>query len=163
MSKIKKKFADTKFGQFVNKAKDILPEIANVGLSVVSGNYVGAIKEVGSMLSKNKDKSEAIKSLSNEFEMYKMEFEKEAFALELEDRKSARKMYIDDSLIQKIFAIIFLLGYGGLSWFMLDILMNNSEMPQLAETMITMIWTGTSAKLNTIIDFFFGGSVKEEK
>ena len=156
-----KKFKDTKFGAFINKAKDVLPELANVGVSLVSGNYVGAIKEVGSMLSKNKDKNESIKALSNEFEMYKLEFEKEAFELELEDRKSARKLYVDDSLIQKIFAIIFLVGYGFLSWFLLHILMGTLEIPKLAETMITMIWTGTSAKLNTIIDFFFGGSVKK--
>jgi hypothetical protein len=84
----------------------------------------------------------------------------EAFELEVKDREGGRDLYKNDSLVQKIFAITFLIGYGGLSWYLLSILMGTSEMPKLAETMITMIWTGTSTKLSTIIDFFFGGSVK---
>ena len=56
---------------------------------------------------------------------------------------------------------MFLIVYIGLSWYMLDILTENAKLPKLAETMITMIWTGTSTKLGTIIDFFFGGSVNK--
>lgn len=159
--KNKKPFKDTKFANFLNKAKNILPELSNVGLSVLSGNYVGALKEVGNVITKNKNKNEEAKKLAIEFEMFKSEFEKECFEKELEDRKDARELYKDDSLIQKVFSIVFLIGYGFLSWFLLNILMGTSEIPKLAETMITMIWTGTSTKLNTIIDFFFGGSVEK--
>ena len=111
------------------------------------------------MIKKGAEKKEEAKVLLQEFEQFKMEYEKECFELEAQDRKDARNLYSNDSLIQKIFSIIFLIGYGFLSWYLLYILMGNSDLPKLAETMITMIWTGTSTKLNTIIDFFFGGSV----
>lgn len=159
----KKKFKDTKFGIFLNKAKDALPEIASVGLSIASGNVIGAVSKARNILKKGAEKDEKVRELLIEFEMFKMDFERECFELEAEDRKDARNLYSNDSLIQKIFAIIFLIGYGALSWYLLHVIIGNIEIPKLAETMITMIWTGTSTKLNTIIDFFFGGSVKQEK
>jgi len=163
MSKEKKIFKNTKFGKFLNKAKDFAPELLNVAGKVATGNVVGAVQEVGSILGKKAESDNKVKVLLQEFEMYKMEYEKEVFELEAEDRKDARKLYTNDSIIQKLFAIIFLIGYGFLSWYLLYILMGNSNLPKLAETMITMIWTGTSTKLNTIIDFFFGGSMDKEK
>lgn len=84
----------------------------------------------------------------------------DAFELEVEDRRDARKLYSTDSLIQKIFAVVFLVGYGFLCWYMLEILRGESKDSELFKTMVTMIFTGTSTKLGTIIDFFFGGSVK---
>ena len=161
--KVKKDFKETKFGKFINKAKDFAPELLNVAGKVATGNVVGAVQEVGSILGKKAESDKEAKALLQEFEMYKMEFEKEVFELEFKDRADARKLYNSDSIIQKLFSIIFLIGYGFLSWYLLYILMGNSELPKLAETMITMIWTGTSTKLNTIIDFFFGGSIRQEK
>lgn len=150
---------DTKFSRFIEKAKGILPELANAGLSLASGNYLGAIKEVGNILTKGANEKVEAKVLLQEFEMFKMDFEKECFELEAQDRKDARKLYSSDSLIQKIFSLIFLIGYGFLCWYMLKIIQGETGQTELFKTMVTMIFTGTSAKLNTIIDFFFGGSV----
>ena len=47
-----------------------------------------------------------------------LEAEKEAFAKEVEDRKSARDMYKDDACIQKILATLFTAAYFGLSFMM---------------------------------------------
>ena len=47
-----------------------------------------------------------------------LEAEREAFAKEVEDRKSARDMYKDDALIQKILATLFTAAYFGLSFMM---------------------------------------------
>ena len=44
--------------------------------------------------------------------------EKQMFELEVEDRKSARKMYSDDSSIQKILATVFTIAYFALSFVM---------------------------------------------
>ena len=160
MEKTKKDFKDTAFGKFINKAKDFAPELLNVAGKIATGNVVGAVSEVGNILKKESTKSAEAKVLLNEFEMFKMEFEKECFELEVKDRKSARKLYTTDSLIQKIFAIVFLVGYGFLCWYMLQILQGESNDSELFKTMVTMIFTGTSTKLSTIVDFFFGGSVK---
>jgi hypothetical protein len=64
-----------------------------------------------------------------------LDAEREAFAKEVEDRKSARDMYKDDAIIQKVLATLF----------------------------ISTIFGAMSAKVNTIIDFFFGGSSKKNE
>jgi len=161
MSKHKEQYGKTRLGMFISKASESLPEILGAGVKLATGNVTGAIADVSGILQANKDINEEAKALSLEFEIKKMDFAKECFYLEVEDRKDARGLYKVDNIIQKIFAITFLLGYGLLSWYLLNILMGVTDMNKLAETMITMIWTGTSTKLGTIIDFLFGGSVKE--
>jgi hypothetical protein len=146
-----KKFKDTKIGNFLkDKAPHILEVVGDVLPDKGALGLVKNLIDLDDKVSKD-DKEEFSKIHAQEIE---------AFKLEVEDRKSARSTYISDGLIQKIFAMLFLVGYVVLSWYLITILMGATEMPQLAETMITMIWTGTSTKLGTIIDFFFGGSVK---
>ena len=95
MAKNNKAFKDTDFGKFLNKAKDVLPEVGNIAVSLVSGNYVGAVKEVGSMIKKGAEKKEEAKVLLQEFEQFKMEYEKECFELEALDRDSARNREVE--------------------------------------------------------------------
>ena len=47
-----------------------------------------------------------------------LEAEKEAFAKEVEDRKSARDLYKDDAIIQKVLATLFTVAYFGISFVM---------------------------------------------
>lgn len=147
----KKKFKETKVGKFL---KDKAPHILDVVGDVLpdSGAF-GVVKNLIDLDDKvsEDDKAEFAKLHDQEIE---------AFALEVDDRKSARELYNSNDIMQKIFAGLFLVGYVALSWYLINILMGATEMPKLAETMITMIWTGTSTKLGTIVDFFFGGSVK---
>ena len=51
-----------------------------------------------------------------------LDAETEAFKQEVEDRKSARDMYKDDALIQKILATLFTAAYFGLSFMMFRVL-----------------------------------------
>lgn len=117
MSKDKKAFKDTKFGQFVNKAKDKLPELANVAMSVVGGNYVGAIGQVGNMLKDKHNESEDLKALHVEFESLKMDFEREMYELEFKDRDSARNREIEiaksgnSDLMMNITGVVGLLSF----------------------------------------------------
>lgn len=159
MSKQKKPFKDTAFGKFLNKAKDIVPELGGVALKLVTGNIGGAIEEVGAILKKKGENDAKANELYYEFEKNKLQYNKDIFALEVEDRKDARDLFKIDGIIQKIFAIVFLVGYSFLSWYLLEILRGEGEYNELFKTMVTMIWTGTSMKLNTIIDFLFGGSM----
>lgn len=155
----KKKFKDTKFGQFVNKAKDSLPELANVAMSVVSGNYVGAIGQVGKMLKDKHNESEDLKALHIEFESLKMDFEKEMYELEFKDRQSARELYKDDSLIQKILASVFTIAYFIISGILINHFFNDTiKLDDYELGFISTLFGAMSSKVNTIIDFFFGGS-----
>ena len=162
MGNYKEQHGNTRFGTFIKKASEIAPELIDAGIKLASGNVTGAMSEVVDILKSKSDSDNKSKELLKEFENNKSEFALEAYELESKDRDGARGLYKSDSLMQKIFGIIFMLGYIALSWYLLDKLMDNIKMSREATILITSIWTGTSMKLATIIDFFFGGSVKKE-
>ena len=93
-----------------------------------------------------------------------LDAEKEAFAKEVEARKSARDMYKDDALIQKILASLFTLAYFGLSFMMFRyFVMGDLELGEFEISFISTIFGAMSAKVNTVVDFFFGGSSKKNE
>ena len=93
-----------------------------------------------------------------------LEAEAEAFAKEVEDRKSARDMYKDDALIQKILASLFTIAYFALSFVMFRFfMMGDIDLGEFEISFISTIFGAMSAKVNTIIDFFFGGSSKKNE
>jgi meiotically up-regulated gene 157 (Mug157) protein len=101
--------------------------------------------------------------LKNEFEKVIQEHEKEMFALEVQDRGSARTMFMDDSFIQKILAIIFTCAYFFLSYTMFRFfVLNTLELSDYEIGFVSSVFGAMSSKVNTIIDFFFGGSSKSK-
>jgi hypothetical protein len=93
-----------------------------------------------------------------------LEAEKEAFAKEVEDRKSARDMYKDDAFIQKILATLFTAAYFGLSFMMFRVfVMKDLDLGEFEISFISTIFGAMSAKVNTVVDFFFGGSSKKNE
>ena len=93
-----------------------------------------------------------------------LEAEAEAFAKEVEDRKSARDMYKDDALIQKILATLFTAAYFGLSFMMFKVfVMKDIDLGEFEISFISTIFGAMSAKVNTVVDFFFGGSSKKNE
>ena len=93
-----------------------------------------------------------------------LEAETEAFKQEVEDRKSARDMYKDDALIQKILATLFTVAYFGLSFMMFRyFVMGDLELGEFEISFISTIFGAMSAKVNTVVDFFFGGSSKKNE
>ena len=97
-----------------------------------------------------------------ELQKIMLEAEREAFAKEVEDRKSARDMYKDDAFIQKILATLFTVAYFGISFVMFQHFVGGLiDMGEFEISFISTIFGAMSAKVNTIIDFFFGGSSKK--
>ena len=93
-----------------------------------------------------------------------LEAEREAFAKEVEDRKSAREMYKDDAIIQKVLATLFTVAYFGITYVMFNYFVTQSiELGEFEISFISTIFGAMSAKVNTIIDFFFGGSSKKNE
>ena len=93
-----------------------------------------------------------------------LEAEETAFKNEVEDRKSARTLYKDDSLIQKILATIFTTAYFGLSYTMFRcFVVKDVELSDYEIGFVSTIFGAMSSKVNTIIDFFFGGSSRDNK
>ena len=93
-----------------------------------------------------------------------LDSETEAFAKEVEDRKSARDMYKDDAIIQKILATLFTIAYFGLSFMMFRYFVTGDlELGEFEISFISTIFGAMSAKVNTVVDFFFGGSSKKNQ
>ena len=93
-----------------------------------------------------------------------LEAEKEAFAKEVEDRKSARDMYKDDAFIQKVLATLFTAAYFGLSFMMFRFfVLGDINMGEFEISFVSTIFGAMSAKVNTVVDFFFGGSSKKNE
>ena len=93
-----------------------------------------------------------------------LEAEAEAFAKEVEDRKSARDMYKDDAFIQKVLATLFTAAYFGLSFMMFRFfVIGDINMGEFEISFVSTIFGAMSAKVNTVVDFFFGGSSKKNQ
>lgn len=93
-----------------------------------------------------------------------LDAEKDAFAKEVEDRKSARDMYKDDAFIQKVLAILFTVAYFGLTYVMFNyFVLNTIELSDYEIGFISTVFGAMSSKVNTIVDFFFGGSSGKDK
>ena len=93
-----------------------------------------------------------------------LEAEREAFAKEVEDRKDARDMYKDDAIIQKVLATLFTVAYFGITYVMFNYFVTQSiELGEFEISFISTIFGAMSAKVNTVVDFFFGGSSKKNE
>ena len=132
------KFVNGLFGKIVDNAEGILDKVVTT----------------------DKERDEAKLALRRLL----LEAETEAFKKEVEDRKSARDMYKDDALIQKILASLFTLAYFGLSFMMFRyFVMGDLELGEFEISFISTIFGAMSAKVNTVVDFFFGGSSKKNE
>lgn len=147
---MKKKFKETKVGKFLsNKAPEIL-EVA--GDLLPDAGLLGMVsKMVQSSQLSAEEKAEVSRQLS------------ELYMLEVEDRKSARKLYSSDSVVQKSLAIVFTVAYFILSYVMFKYFIEEDiTLGEFEISFISTIFGAMSAKVNTVVDFFFGGSAKKD-
>ena len=135
----------------------MIGKIANGLFGKIVDNAEGILDKV---ITTDKERDEAKLALKSLL----LEAEKEAFAKEVEDRKSARDMYKDDAFIQKILATLFTAAYFGLSFMMFRyFVVGDIEMGEFEISFISTIFGAMSAKVNTVVDFFFGGSSKKNE
>ena len=135
----------------------MIGKIANGLFGKIVDNAEGILDKV---ITTDKERDEAKLAIKRVL----LEAEKEAFAQEVEDRKSARDMYKDDAFIQKILATLFTAAYFGLSFMMFRyFVMGDIEMGEFEISFISTIFGAMSAKVNTVVDFFFGGSSKKNE
>lgn len=86
MGKEKKAFKDTTFGKILNKAGNVIPDVAGIAMKVISGNPMGAVNDVLGHLSGKKDT--ASKAVFDELSLKKAEIELEFSRVELEETKA---------------------------------------------------------------------------
>lgn len=167
MGKHKDKYGKTRLGKFIEGIGKVVPDVAQAGIKLATGDVKGALAEVGDILKSNEQKSDEAKAALIEFEKYKFEFAQECFELEVRDRESAREMFKGgDNKLQKSFAVVFLVGYfvvsGLLLYGVFMAAIYKIQFDNYLVGIVTAIFTAMSTKVNTIVDFLFGGSVKQE-
>jgi len=125
-------------------------------------NYVKGCNSAEGILDEIITTDEERKELKIELKRILLEAEREAFAKEVEDRKDARSLYKSDALIQKILATLFTAAYFSLTYIMFKyFVLHDVELSEYEIGFISTVFGAMSAKVNTIIDFFFGGSSKD--
>lgn len=140
-------------------------------LGQLVGNTAGELiesvgKTVDRFVTTDEDRQRA-EQVKQEFALKVKEWQFEMMKAEFEDRQSARAMYEKDSSLQKVFAMTFLVGYLGISGVLLYVVLSwlglatAPEIPAWAISLISTIFGAMSSKVNTIVDFLFGGSAGE--
>lgn len=131
---------------------------------MIKGLIKGLVGQASTIIDEVVTTDEERLQLKQKFESMVKDHEKQMFELEVADRKSARTMYQDDSLIQKILAIIFTTAYFTLSYIMFRyFVFSDIDLSDYEIGFISTIFGAMSSKVNTIIDFFFGGSSSKDK
>jgi len=89
-------------------------------MQILSGLFKSVVDNAEGILDKvittDKERDEAKLAIKQVL----LEAEREAFAKEVEDRKSARDLYKDDAIIQKVLATLFTVAYFGISFVMFN-------------------------------------------
>ena len=141
----------------MGKQQDIINNLIGGIFGKIVDNAEGILDKV---ITTDKERDEAKLALKSIL----LEAEREAFAKEVEDRKSAREMYKDDAIIQKVLATLFTVAYFGITFVMFNYFVTKSiDLGEFEISFISTIFGAMSAKVNTIIDFFFGGSSKKNE
>ena len=137
-------------------------EILNIDTQMFK-NIVGKlIGQASKIIDEVVTTDEEREQLKKQFKEVVQNHERDMYALEVEDRKSARILFKDDSYIQKILAVIFTSAYFFLSYTMFEyFVMNTIQLSDYEIGFISTVFGAMSSKVNTIVDFFFGGSSKK--
>ena len=165
----KKKFKETKFGQFLSKAGRIVPDALEIVLDS-GGNPIKAIDGVVDRLKEKAETDAEAQALIHEYEMRRDEFEREyelsLINLETQDRADARDMQKtalgQNEKLAKQF-LYFLAGFilvsatgFGIILFFVDI---PAENKRLVEMFADVYLFGGAIM---VLQFFFGGSYKSK-
>lgn len=159
MSKEKKPFKETDFGKFISKAGKSIPDVLAVGGELLTGDVGGAIDKVGQILKGNATKNEENRKLFLEFEMNKMQFEKDVLELEVRDRESARNREVEVAKTGKKDYMMFITGITGLvSFLALVYVILFKGVPSENEKLVYHLLGVVEGVALTIFAYYFGSS-----
>lgn len=141
-----------------------LSDLLGNGASQIIDSVVNGVDK---FVTSDQDKQElALAKQKAILELKQLEMDAESKLIE--DRQSAREMYQKDSSLQKIFALVFLGGYLIISTAMILVIFGMfgvagiSSLEPFQASLISMVFTAMSVKVNTIVDFLFGGSKSKD-
>lgn len=131
-------------------------------LELFTGGFAKSAADIVDRFVMTKEEKAEAKAL---LEQAARDFTLQAYQAEVADRDSARSMYKEDSSLQKIFAIVFLIAYIAITGFLLYMVLAKPavELSEFGITLISTLFGAMSTKVSTITDFLFGGSIDKKK
>ena len=129
-----------------------------------AGEIIGGVKDTIDEFHLSGEEKQVFELKMREVDL---QFKKLSMEMEMsytKDRQSARDMYMNDSSLQKIFAIVFLVSYVLISAGMIAMVISMAfygtkvELPDWGVMLISSVFTAMSSKVSSITDFLFGGS-----
>lgn len=134
----------------------------------VSGGASELVRAAGDAIDKftttDEERERAI-YVKRELEYKFKELEQALRLAYIDDRKSAREMYANDSWSQKVLTIIFTVGYLGITAFMIGIvfkLITATELNNFVVAFVSSIFGSFQAIMVQVISFYFGSSQSGE-
>lgn len=129
----------------------------------ITDNLLGKVFGIVDKVIKDKDAAEKLKA---EITTMHVDAKLEELKIRTKDRQGARALYSTTNSVQRLYAIIFLVGYIAVSFALLGIVFFPDQMPPAEDWEVSMIGTvfgALSTKVSTITDFFFGSSESNSK
>lgn len=142
----------------VKLGKEVAPELLEAASTMLPD--MGVLKTIGELI----EGDEVLTPDEKNMLLERLRLDIEAFRAEVDDRKSARKMYSRDSIAQKILASLFCVAYFVITGVLLHHFFNGQGVLEDYELgLVSTLFGAMSSKVNTIIDFFFGGSMQNKE
>lgn len=158
--KDRKKFKDTGFGKFLNKAKEFIPDILDVADEVITGGKVSAvIDSVQGKIGERAAHNARAKELLAELEMHRREWELEYDNLYLQDVANARQREVElaktgqRDYMTYIVGGLVLLVFAFQVWFL-----SYRTIPVGNEKMFYYLMGIVDTAVVSIVSYYFGSS-----
>ena len=158
--KDRKKFKDTGFGKFLNKAKEFIPDVLDIADSVITGGKVGdVIDTVRGKVEERAKYNDRAKELLAELEMHRREWELEFENIYLQDKQNARQMRVEMAKAGKTDYMVYIVGgVVVLSFIFVLIFLAYQSPPEDNEDLFYFVLGIVSASFKDIVSYFFGSS-----
>ncbi len=161
------RFRESKFGQFLTRIVGKIPELANdVADIAISPNPIGTgIQKILGRLKEKSENDERYREALLELEANRMEWEKEIFQIEVDDRKDARLTYRErnemaDRIARQVISWNLLMAMGLVVInILIPFFVTETSVVVLASNVIGILLGQVIRERGTVIDFFFGSSL----
>ena len=165
--KEKKKFFDTKLGQFTQKLAKAVPSIVQTGLSIYSGSM--PLSAIGDLILNKADeetdpaKKEELTQHYWEFKNNELEHEAEMSAMRYGDMSNARERQVEMFKLGSRSPLMLTLGFGMLTCYIgLLVALIFMEIPEANKDQLIHMEGIMEGGLLAMISYYFGDSQRSE-
>jgi hypothetical protein len=153
---MKKPFNETKFGQFIKKAGQHVPDVLDVGLNFIGGDIKGSLQSVKNIIS-GSDSPKA-SELLEELKLKQYHYLEE-FRIEVDDRKNARereKEYV--KIGKRDYMQVFVSLMVFIPFVYMLIMLFSGEIPNNNKDLINILIGMVATSFVSIVAYYFGSS-----